>query len=67
MADPKNFTTEKNKARIKRLGENTTDAAGVTGKEEVTEEVVAEEVATVEEVVPVEEVVTEEAAPEEVL
>ena len=67
MADPKNFTTEKNKARIKRLGENTTDAAGVTGKEEVTEEVVAEEVATVEEVVPVEEVVTEEAAPEEVV
>ena len=65
MADPKNFTTEKNKARIKRLGENTTDAAGVTGKEEVTEEVVAEEVATVEEVVPVEEVVTEEVTPVE--
>jgi hypothetical protein len=75
MADTKNFTTEKNKARIKRLGENATDAAGVAGKSrvaeeevvdtEITEEVVTEEVTPVEEVVveevtPVEEVVTEE-------
>ena len=80
MADPKNFTTEKNKARIKRLGENATDAAGVAGKSrvaeeevvdtEITEEVVTEEVTPVEEVVveevaPVEEVVTEEVTPVE--